>query len=144
MISYKIGQLIDGKYFVINIRYETTKEIYFIETVVDLANDYKNYIYVDNIKDEPYFVVVGTLNKNIKAVKGDIIKYSIKKKSNKLLIQKNGIVYRKATQTEFDKYNYCLNSKNDNSKMFEYVYNLILQENKKDYIKNIKKKQKKY
>ena len=159
MISYQIGATYNGKDYIINITYIVNEIHYHMFTEVDLVNDYKNYEFIteNNEQSYIYLVSVNPLNKhnhknknkhthkNNKCVRGDIIKYdrSEIKTTNFSYYHKDAVLYKKATQTDFDKYNYCLNKTNDNSKMFNYINNFILEANKKEYIKNIQTKKEK-
>ena len=98
-------------------------DIFHIE--IDLIKKYKNYKYINKYDKELYYVLT-KCNDN-KSAKGDIIKIDSKTILNfpKTIIYKKN-EYKIATQMDLDKYYYILNIKNDNSKLFKYIYNYLI------------------
>lgn len=105
-------------------------------------NNYPNYIFLNNTpKDNNYYKIVNNIkNKNIKYNLGDIELINVEKYITNLNnnIIKNNIHYRKCNQTELDKYFYLNNIKNDNSKLFKYIYYQIILFYKKEYTNILK------
>ena len=105
---------------------------------INLVNEYPNYKTIDYNNVKIYMKVVNILNNNNKLNINDVIPFSIydlkNVKSNFTRHKDNKAIYKRATQTDYDKYEYNLNKKNDNSKLYKYLLSL--------YNKSIKPKTK--
>lgn len=96
---------------------------------IDLIQDYPNYEYVHNHYNNQEWHYVLSKSYDKKSVKGEIIKVdmtTLKKNSNPRFIIKDRNEYKIATQMDVDKYYYIFNIKNDNLKLFKYIYNYLL------------------
>ena len=84
--------------------------------------------------------------KNKKFIKGDIIIYDIEKlnKGNLKSIYLDSMEFRSSQQSEYDRYSYCLNKKNDNAKLYRCIYNKVIEENKKEFMENFKENKPKF
>lgn len=124
-------------------------ELYF---KINLLN-FPKYIFIHNQYKEPnrYYKVIKLYNcNNNKNILGDIKKINIEKyiknRSNTKEIIFDKCLYKICHQTDFDKYYYLNNIKNDNSKLFETIYKYIINYYKNlynkelEYINKIKKK----
>lgn len=95
-------------------------------------NNYPKYIFIDNSFNDYnfYYKIVKFYKKNINKNLGDIklidiSKYIINRSGTKEIIFEN-CLYKKCNQTDIDKYYYLNNIKNDNSKLFEYIYKNVI------------------
>ena len=97
---------------------------------IDLVNNYPNYKIIDYNNTKIYCKVINILdyefNKNISI--NDIKTFSIYDlkncKTNFSKYRENNIIYKKATQTDYDKYIFKHNKKSDNSKLYSYLKSL--------------------
>lgn len=131
------------------LNYKYIIQIYndILELDIDLKK-YPNYIFLKNqdLTNKYYYKVIKILNekKNInnKTI-GDILLIDIKdyitNKQMSTYVIKDGLYFKKCTQTEFDKYFYILNIKNDNSKLFNHIYKYIILFYKEKFLENKKK-----
>ena len=105
---------------------------------IDLIKKYPNYEYINKYDKEKYYVL--TKSNDNKSAKGDIIKIDVNQFVNfpKTIIYKKN-EYKIATQMDLDKYYYILNIKNDNSKLFRYIYNYLIFYYKNDNCENKEK-----
>ena len=140
MISYTIGQILQNKKYCVHINNGER----YIE--VDFVNNYPGYRFVDHkSSNEWYFVAVRKINctpGNAMVVKGDIIKYNMDniKTRNVRHIRKNNVLYRKATQSEYDRYEYLVGKKNGNAMLYSYVYDVVVEDNKNRYYEELDRK----
>jgi hypothetical protein len=101
---------------------------------IDLIQNYPSYVFIDNTYNNSkwHYYVVSSDNKN----KGDIeeIDVSLFKRTSypRNIIYKN-TEYIIANQYQYDKYLYFINTKNDNSKLFNFMYNYIIRYYKNEY-----------
>lgn len=118
-----------------------------LEIDINLHN-YSNYIFIknENTVYEKYYkaIKIYKYSKNFNKYSnlGDIKKINvtdyIKNRCNTKKIINSGILYTPCNQTEFDKYYYLNNIKNDNSRLFNYIYKKIISFYKDEYIKRVK------
>lgn len=103
---------------------------------IDLINNFPNYIFVENnYRDTNWYYNVTSSDSKIK---GDIDLFDINiynKNSYPKLIIKHRTEYKIANQVHYDKFNYILNKKNDNSKLYETIYTMLIIHYKQKYIK---------
>ena len=101
---------------------------------IDLVNEYPNYKTIDYNKMKLYWKVITILNNNQTINIDDIVSFSIydlqhlKVKSTRHKDHK--AIYKKATQSDYDKNDYNLNKKNDNSKLYKYLHSLYSKSSK--------------
>ena len=120
------------KPFTLNFKFELSDGRY---TYIDLTN-LGDYEVVENLEGSEYwyFIVEKTWNEDFplnivrKFKFCDIYKYG----TNIRKFKEDNVIYRKATQTEYDRYMSLIDKKSSNSK----VYNIIL--DKYNYSKGIK------
>ena len=139
MISYIIGQILQNNNYCLEIN---NGELY---TEIDFVNAYSGYRFINSKGDKVFFVAVGKINstaRNAGVIKGDIIEYDLCdiKTRNIKYVNVNNILYKKATQYEYDRYEYLIGNKNDNAKLYKFIYDLIIRYNKEEYIKSLNKK----
>lgn len=110
---------------------------------IDFIKNYPNYIFIDNTYNNLkwYYYIVSSNKRN----RGDIEVIDIslfKQMSYPRHIIYNIDEYIIARQYQYDKYLYLKNIKNDNGKLFEFIYNYLIRyyknEYKKKHIKNYK------
>ena len=139
MFSYKIGQILQNKNYSLEINNRDSS----IE--IDFVNAYSGYRFINSKGDKVFFVAVGKINstdRNAGVIKGDIIEYDLCdiKTRNIKYIHVNNVLYRKATQCEYDRYEYLLSHNNDNANLYKYIYNTLVEHNKEEYIRSLDKK----
>ena len=94
---------------------------------IDFVNNYPNYIFIDNTFNNLkwYYYLISSDKKN----RGDIEEIDIslfKHMSYPRNIIYNNNEYIIARQYQYDKYLYLMNIKNDNSKLFEFIYKYLI------------------
>lgn len=149
-LNYNIGQIIDSNFLIYINLFDTKQKVnYKMKFEVDLVNKFSNYKFVNNNYQQKqwYFTMKKKkriTKKNKKFIKGDIIIYDIEKlnKGNLKSIYLDSMEFRSSQQSEYDRYSYCLNKKNDNAKLYRCIYNKVLEENKKEFLNKFKKKSK--
>ena len=127
-----------------------------MELDIDLSK-FTNYIFIQNYQktNERYYKIHKFYNfnykKNLKNNKildkkiylnlGDVRKLNIEKyiknRSNTKQIVYDGVLYKICNQIDLDKYYYLNNIKNDNSKLFKYIYDQIILFYKNQYKKKL-------
>lgn len=106
---------------------------------IDMITKFPDYIFIDNsynnLKWQYSLVCSETKNR------GDIeeIDVSLFKGSYPRHIVYNRDEYVVARQYQYDKYLYLMNKKNDNRKLFEFIYNYLIQYYKNEHKKKILK-----
>ncbi len=102
---------------------------------IDLINKYSNYKYIENNHNNKKWYYVLTKSNNKEHFKGEIIKVDISKfkENNPKYILYNKDEYKLAEQIDLDKYYYFMNIKNDNAKLFSYIYNYLIFYYKNEY-----------
>lgn len=146
LIKYSLGRYYEGRFeFRINFEFnkyknkKITKYRYDDFVLVDLINCYKEYKFIQNLnsKDNNYLYYTAVTKyrnteKNQMINIGDVKK--IKKSqhinfSNKEIFVYD-ILFKLSTQWEYDRYQFILNRKNSNSKLYSFIYKNTL-----DYFK---------
>lgn len=102
-------------------------------TFIDLSREYPNYREPNGktFNNKWHFTIIknkGKLNKKI----GDVEEFEYLKlrkfNTNVKEFWKNNILYRKTTQTEYDKFRFLQDSRSDNGKIFYHLYSLFYNE----------------
>ena len=138
MFSYKIGS-INPPFFIINVLFYDNNIKYNLEIDVDIINKYKNYIFIDKANN-PYLTAkhINYKESNNNIIRGDII--SIENKTPTFLENnyyiKNRVEYKKSSQYEYDKYQFCIGETNSNAELYKYIYKYMIELFKNDYINN--------
>ena len=143
MFTYKIGR-INPPFYVINLIFYDKDIKYNLEIDIDFINDYKKYLFID--KSNNKYLTAKNKNplSNNNIIIGDIIIgdiISIENKNTAFLENnyyiKNRIEYKKSSQYEYDKYQFCIGETNSNAKLYKYIYEYMIELFKNDNINNI-------
>lgn len=105
---------------------------------IDIFNDYPNYTTPkNNIADEWWdFTLTKKLNNSTSKFNiGDVIKINYLDLRNKNTLVKeyhiNGLIFKPTTQSELDKYYNKIDKLSDNSKLYEYLIDMYLNNSRK-------------
>ena len=141
-IIYNIGQILENNNFIVNIDVVdiTEQQNYRMVTEIDLVKNYSDYHFINNCRsDNIWYLVVKKkfkeTDKNKQYIRGDIIEYNIQniESTNIKYIIKDNLLLRTSNQSEYDKYCYCLDKKNSNSRLYKLIYELVNENNKNNY-----------
>ena len=122
-------------------KYKVKVDNDIFEYDIDLIKEYPNYNFItDNYANNRWYYYV---NKSRNQILGNIEQFDInnyKKYSYPRNIINNKTEYKIAEQYQLDKYYYLINEKNDNSKLYETLYNYLINYYKRKILKKKKKK----
>ena len=108
-----------------------------------MVRDYPNYKTIENniYHNTLYFTVINDYNLTNKKKKGDIKEIQYKDirhfNSKPTIVHFENVTCILSTQTEYDKYLYKIDKKNDNARLYKYIYDVI----KEDFEYKQKKQQ---